>query len=66
MKTAEIVGYEPPSVALGMRDSHRSPRQRLEQLPDAGLPLRPMSTLRTTCLLTLMALIFPQPVPDHR
>lgn len=57
LKTAEIIGYEPPRFALGMRDSHRSPRQRLERLLDARLPLHPTSTLRTTCLLTVMALV---------
>ena len=58
LKTAEMVGYQPPSLALGMRDSHRTPRGRLERLLDAQLPLAPTPPVRTVATLVLIALVF--------
>lgn len=60
LKTAELVGYRPPSLALGMRDSHRTPRGRIERLLDAQLPLAPVSSTQTIAVCgLLLLLLFP-------
>jgi hypothetical protein len=67
ISAAEILGYAPPPLALGVLDSPHPIASRVHRILDPSLPVAPIATARYATVLLVTALILlpagPKPAP---